>query len=309
MRWRNLATLATAGAVLWAGVLVLSSFRASASNATTRWGADYFPNVELTTQNGDTVHFYDDLLKGKSVAIDVIYTNCQDECPLETASMVQMQRLLGDRVGKDLFLYSITIDPRRDSPEVLKAYAEKFHVGPGWLFLTGDEQDIKLITRKMGLNSSMDVRASDAHATTLMVGDEPSGQWMSNSAEDNPRFLASSIGTFLGWRDDTPAPSYADAQPLTLDQGGYVFRSRCVGCHTIGGGDSIGPDLKGVTSLRDRDWLTRYVSEPDQVLAADDPIADALFVKYNHVPMPNLGLNHQDVQAVLGYLETQSSDE
>src|ERR1051325_6953666 len=106
MRWRTLTTLATAGAVVWAVFLVLSSLRASAST-TVHWGADYFPNVELTTQNGDTVHFYDDLLKGKSVAIDVMYTNCQDECPLETARLVALQHLLGDRVGKDLFLYSI----------------------------------------------------------------------------------------------------------------------------------------------------------------------------------------------------------
>src|SRR3989441_10315369 len=87
--------------------------------ADNRWGADYFPNVPLTTQDGATVHLYDDLLKGKSVAINVMYTSCKDECPLETARLAQLQRLLHDRVGKDLFLYSISIDPRHDTPEVL----------------------------------------------------------------------------------------------------------------------------------------------------------------------------------------------
>src|SRR5471030_375464 len=105
------ALLAAAVAFMWIGP-------AAAAN---RWGADYFPNVPLTTQDGTTVHFYDDLLKGKVVAINVIYTHCEDECPLETAKLVQVQRLLGDRVGKDVFFYSITIDPKRDTPKVMKA--------------------------------------------------------------------------------------------------------------------------------------------------------------------------------------------
>ena len=74
-----------------------------------------------------------------------MYTSCADECPLETARLVQVQRLLGERVGRDIFFYSISIDPKRDTPIVLKAYAEKFGVGPGWLFLTGKAEDVKLI--------------------------------------------------------------------------------------------------------------------------------------------------------------------
>src|SRR2546427_12041540 len=82
-------------APLLAGVVVfLHGGSASADN---RWGADYFPNVPLTTQDGTTVRFYDDLLKGKKVAINLIYTSCKDECPLETARLVQVQQLLGDR--------------------------------------------------------------------------------------------------------------------------------------------------------------------------------------------------------------------
>src|SRR5262245_47587337 len=99
------------------------------------WGADYFPHVPLTTQDGKTVRFYDDLLKGRKVVINVISTSCTDVCPLETANIVQLTKLLGDRVGRDVWFYSITIDPKRDTPAVLKAYAEKFGAGgPGWLF-------------------------------------------------------------------------------------------------------------------------------------------------------------------------------
>src|SRR3954451_5515398 len=118
-----------------------------------RRGADSSTNLELTTHEGRTVRFYDDLIKGKIVAIDLIYTTCRYACPLETARLAQVQKLIGDRMGKDVFFYSISIDPENDTPEVLKAYAEKFHTGPGWLFLTGKKADIDLISRKLGLAS------------------------------------------------------------------------------------------------------------------------------------------------------------
>ena len=84
------------------------------------------------------------------MVIELIYTHCVDICPLETARLAQVQKMLGDRVGKDIFFYSISIDPTRDTPEVLKAYAEKYHVGPGWTFLTGKKEDIDLISKKLG---------------------------------------------------------------------------------------------------------------------------------------------------------------
>jgi len=275
--------------------------------AADRWGADYFPNVPLTTQDGTSVHLYDDLLKGKSVAIHVIYTSCQHECPLEPARLVTVQPLLGERMGKNIFFYSITIDPKRDTPEVLKTYADKFGVGPGWLFLTGKPEDIRLVTKKLGLSRNSDSANKDGHTASLMVGDVPGGQWMRNSAVDNPQFLATTIGNFLGWRDTKPGKSYAEARPLSVGQGEYLFGSRCSACHTLGQGDKMGPDLAGVTLRRDRAWLARYVAEPDKMLAESDPIATALFEKYKDARMPNLRLGSADVNAVLTYLETKSS--
>ena len=276
--------------------------------ARNRWGADYFPNVALTTQDGKAVRLYDDLLKGKSVAVNVIYTDCKDACPLETANLVQLQRVLGERVGRDIFFYSISIDPKRDTPEVLKDYAEKFGVGPGWLFLTGKEEDIRLITRKLGLTRSSDAETRDGHAPWLMVGNVPTGQWTKNSAVDNPRFLAARMGTFFGWRDAQPQTSYAEARPLVFEKGQYLFQRQCGLCHTLGQGDETrGPDLLGVTGRRERAWLTRYILAPDKMLAAGDPIATALFNKYKTVRMPNLSLASNDVADVLAYLEAQSS--
>jgi len=301
MRGMHWASVAVVALLLGAGGLL-----SRPALATNPWGADYFPNVPLRTQDGTTVHFYDDLLKGKAVAINLIYTSCKDECPLETARLVQVQRLLSDHMGKDLFFYSISIDPKRDTPAVLKAYAEKFDVGPGWLFLTGQEDDIKLIATKLGLSRRNDAANRDGHMPLLMLGNEPTGQWMRNSAVDNPRFLATTISSFLGWRNQQPGRSYAElTQPPKIDAGMYLFQSRCAACHTVGKGDAVGPDLAGVTTQREHAWLVQYLRAPDQMLAAQDPIAVALSAQYKNVPMPNLRLSNDEIDIVLSYLEAQ----
>jgi protein SCO1/2 len=289
-----------------AAIAVLLSTAVSAAPNGTRWGADYFPNVPLITQDGKTVRFYDDLLKGKTVAIYLMYTTCKFSCPLETARVAQAQRLLGDRVGKDIFFYSISIDPQHDTPAVLKTYAEQYHAGPGWLFLTGKQEDIDLISKKVGLYSAPDPANTDGHTPFLMVGNVPTGQWMKNSALDNPQFLAAMILQYLdGWKNHNPASlkSYADAAPLHIDAGQYLFANRCAACHSIGGGDRVGPDLLGVTHVRDRSWLTHYIDKPDEVLASGDPVAKALFVRYKQARMPNLSMTQVELQALVGFLD------
>jgi protein SCO1/2 len=278
---------------------------AAARAQNSRWGAGYFPNVELTTQDGKVVHFYDDLIKGKIVALDLIYTTCQYACPLETARLAQVQRLLGDRMGKDVFFYSITIDPDHDTPAVLKDYAEKFNAGPGWLFLTGKAADIELISRKTGLYTEPDPKNPDGHTPSLLVGNEVTGQWMRNSATDNPKFLARTIGDWLNsWQTAKKTGiSFADAPALNFDRGEYTFNNHCAACHSIGKGDRIGPDLAGVTATRDREWLTTFILTPDKVLAAGDPIAVALRAKYKDVRMPNLSLSESDTRALLEYMD------
>ena len=275
------------------------------AQAATKWGSNYFPDIVLTTQDGAKVRFYDDLVKGKFVAVNVIYTSCQDECPLETARMAEVQRLLGDRMGRDIFFLSISIDPEKDTPKVLKAYSEKFGVGPGWLFLTGKKEDIKVLTRKLGLSRSSDAFSKDGHASSLMLGNDPNGQWMRNSAVDNPRFLVSTMAGFFGWKDTLPTASYAQARPLDIGRAQFTFESRCASCHTIGDGDRIGPDLGQVTARRSPAWLARYLKEPETVLAEGDPIAVQLFKRYQQVRMPNLRLGDEDVTTLLRYLDEQ----
>ena len=307
-RWAGFAAIAAI--ILTAIFFITDATPAAADNS--RWGANYFPNVILTTQDGTKVHFYDDVLKGKSVVIDLIYTTCGYACPLETARLAQVQKMLGDRVGKDIFFYSITIDPAHDTPKVLKAYAEKYHVGPGWTFLTGKKADIELIGRKLGLWSDPDPNNPDGHTPSVLIGNEPGGQWMRNAATDNPRFMANMIGNWLdGWKSAKPVDAnlnYEKAGQIDLsDKGRYIFASQCAACHSIGHGDKIGPDLLGITKVRERAWLERFITTPDKMLKEKDPIATALFKKYKEVNMPNLKMADVDLKNLMDFLERQNA--
>jgi protein SCO1/2 len=309
MRRNGWALLAATAAftLCIAAYFVLGVTPAAADNS--HWGANYFPNVPLITQDGKTLHFYDDMLKGKIVLINFIYTECGDVCPLETAKLAQVSKLLGDRMGKDIFFYSISVDPKRDTPAVLKAYAKKFHAGPGWYFLTGKREDIDAVRKKIGMASRPDEDPVTGHTTSLTLGNEPQGQWMQDSSFDDPHFIATMVGNWLtpGYRK--AANSYENVPRITEDTAGpgaTMFRTRCAACHTLGGGDGVGPDLLGVTSARGRDWLTRYILAPDKMLEEKDPVAVALFKKYNKVKMPNLHLAPVDVKTLLDYFESKT---
>jgi protein SCO1 len=312
MRRTGQARFVTVAAIFLIAILYIAAGSTPAAADNARWGANYFPNVILTTQDGTKVRFYDDVLKGKSVVIDLIYTHCVDACPLETARLVQVQKMLGDRVGKDIFFYSISIDPAHDTPKVLKEYAQKYHTGPGWTFLTGKKSDIDLISKKLGLYTEPDPNDRDGHTPSVLIGNEPGGQWMRNSATDNARFLANMIGNWLNsWQSAKVVDaksSYDKAPPIDIsDNGRYIFTTHCAACHTIGHGEKIGPDLLGVTNVRDHSWLERFISTPDRVIAEKDPIAVALYKKYNGVNMPNLRLTDVELHNLIDFLERQSA--
>ena len=297
--------------LLMIAVTLVPLRQAQAAPAGSRYGANYFPNTELTDQSGKVVHFYDDLIKDKIVVIDFIYTHCKDMCPLETARLAQVQKILGDRVGKDIFFYSISIDPTKDTPAVMKAYSDKFHAGPGWLFLTGKNEDIVALEKKLGMYTEPDPNDRDGHAPKVLLGNEATGQWMQNAATDNPRFLATMIENYLvGWtnRRPTTQASYADVREIKMThKGQYLFATRCAACHTIGHGDSVGPDLLGVPKVRSKEWLSRFIGTPDKVLDEKDPIATALLQKYK-VQMPNLRVSSEDVGYIISFLEVQTAE-
>jgi protein SCO1 len=287
------------------------------TRAASPWGASYFPNVPLVTQDGQKVHFFDDLIKGKVVAVNFIFTGCSASCSMETARLRDVQDLLADRMGKDVFFYSISIDPDNDTPEALKAYARRFKIGPGWTFLTGRSEDITLLRQKLGLYFPAVQNGTQDHDLSLIIGNQATGRWMKASPFENPQILATQLGSWLhNWKVEGAMKNdtYANA-PTHLRQysrGEELYRTRCASCHSMGAPAgslaalrAIGPDLAGVTRLRPRAWLTRWLKEPDVMLAEKDPVATQLYAKYNKVAMPNLRLLDKEIEQVLSYLEQQ----
>jgi protein SCO1 len=101
----------------------------------------------------------------------------------------------------------------------------------------------------------------------------------------------------------------SDGRPMeTFDNGKYMFGRDCIACHTIGHGDSLGPDLLGVTRLRTHEWLKRMIQAPDEMLDGQDPIATALLKKYNNLRMPNTRIGDLDAAAILDYLQAQDTE-
>jgi protein SCO1 len=284
-------------------LLALSSARAGQP-----WHEGYFPNIELTDQDGKTHRFYDDVVKGKVVALNFIYTKCTDVCPVDTAQLRQVAGLLGDKLGRDVFFYSISIDPKNDSPQALKRYRRTFDIpDKGWTFLTGKKGEIDTLRRKLGLIGATPEPLKE-HNTSLIIGNEKTAQWIKRSPYDHPQILANllseSLRNYVG--AGTGRQSYAAATQIkSFSRGQIIYRTRCQACHTFGEGDRLGPDLKGVAAARNREWLTRWLKEPDKMIAAKDPAALALMARYRNLPMPNLSLNDVDAEALIAFMEDQ----
>jgi len=272
-----------------------------------KWDERYFPNLPVVTQEGKTLNFYDDLIKDKIVVINFIYASCQDVCPLLTARMARVQAQLGSRVGKDIFMYSITMDPEHDSPEILKAHAEAFHVKPGWLFLTGKPEDLHQIRHKLGERS----RKLEEHRHDVVLGNDRTAEWMRSSVfQDRDRLVMEILDMDPVWRANKRfVPRKQQGAIPTKDIQGHpgqaLFVKACSSCHTIGHGDFVGPDLAGVLRRRDRHWLTQFLMSPDGMRGKKDRIAMELSARFPGVSMPNLGLSQTDVGDLLVYLETQ----
>jgi len=131
------------------------------------------PEVDVLDQNGNALHFYSDLIKGKTVAINFIFTNCTTICPPLAATFARVQKEMGDKVGRDVHFISISVDPLTDTPERLKAWGAKFKAGPGWTFVTGDKEQIDKLLYALGASVS---RRED-HSPTVIVGNDVKGVW------------------------------------------------------------------------------------------------------------------------------------
>lgn len=151
--------------------------------------ARYFPNLSLITQDNKPIRFFDDLLKGKTVLINFAFATCTGVCPPMTANLVKVQEYLGDRIGRDINMITISVDPIVDTPDELKKYAEKFKVGPGWYFLTGRKQDVDQVLYKLGGY----VEDKARHTNTLIIGNVETGEWVKVFALAKPAEIADAV--------------------------------------------------------------------------------------------------------------------
>jgi protein SCO1 len=134
---------------------------------------NYFGDIKLVNQDGQEMRLYSDLMQGKTVVINAMFTSCTGACPVMSGTMEKIQNHLGDRVGKDVRLISISVDPVNDTPAKLKEYAARFHAKPGWYLLTGSKENVEAALRKLG--QWVDEPAN--HQTLYLIGNDRTGLW------------------------------------------------------------------------------------------------------------------------------------
>ena len=200
--WAGLCPAATKGTI-------------AAAAAKPHAAAAYRPDLELVTQDGKTVRFYDDLVAGRIALINFMFTTCTSICPPMTANLAQVQRLLKDYLGDRVVMISISVDPETDTPAVLKAYAERYGARPGWYFLTGKRDHIEAVVSKFGDNS----RDKLQHSGMLLIGNDPARTWVKGFAMTAPEEIAASVRRLLEQSPGQPqgrpkgAPAVGPASP------------------------------------------------------------------------------------------------
>lgn len=153
----------------------------------------YFSDTELVDQNNESHRFYSDLMAGNVVVIDSMFTTCAAVCPVMGQKMKAIQAAAGDRLGKDVVLISISVDPTVDTPAKLREYAERYDARPGWYFLTGDEANVHAVLTKLGFA----VESKDDHSTILLMGNEKTGLWKKTNGLSSSDELVELFGTVV----------------------------------------------------------------------------------------------------------------
>lgn len=207
MRTRRRSGLAMVAAAVLGGAGMSAQAalpKAPSESAGGRKAADYQPNVTLFTQDGKSVRFYDDLVKGRVVLINMIFTTCGSICPPMTANLVKVQRLLRERLGprldKEVRILSITVDPETDTPAVLKQYAARYETGPGWYFLTGKKADVDALLAKLGSEDP----DKNRHSGMLLLGNDAARTWRKVFAMSAPDDIAGAVEKMLALAPRTP---------------------------------------------------------------------------------------------------------
>ncbi|HEY5974448.1 MAG TPA: SCO family protein [Geobacteraceae bacterium] len=154
---------------------------------------DYFTDLKLVTQEGTEVRFYSDILKDRIVLLSFFYTNCKIVSPKQNVILARLQSKLGQHLGKDVLIVSISVDPARDTPEKVKEYARVFAAKKGWIFLTGKKENVDWVNYKLGQYTE-DI---ESHPLIYMLGNVKTGHWLKLSREATAESLYNQIFLLL----------------------------------------------------------------------------------------------------------------
>jgi cytochrome oxidase Cu insertion factor (SCO1/SenC/PrrC family) len=147
----------------------------------------WFTDTPLVDQNGRTLRFYSDVLKNRVVLLNVVFTHCTDACPLITRKLTEVRQALGEPLASEVYFISLSSDPARDTPEALKAFAQKQGaVDPHWLFLTGEKAQIDLVLSRLGHV----LPSPEQHSTGIIVGDVANKRWSRIRPDAPPAAIA-----------------------------------------------------------------------------------------------------------------------
>jgi protein SCO1/2 len=161
-------------------------------------GREYFTDLKLVGQDGREFRFFSDLLAGRVVLISGFYTNCTTVSPRQNLVLSRLQKILGERLGKEAFIVSITVDPQRDTPEKVREYAGAFRAGPGWLFLTGKPENVNWVNYRLGQY----LEDPEKHLGVYIIGNLRTGLWVKASPAAGVEDLLRQLETAIA---DAPA--------------------------------------------------------------------------------------------------------
>ena len=153
-------------------------------------------DLVLMDQNGDEKKFVSDVIGDRIVVMDFVYTSCTTVCPVISAVFGQVQNKLGDQLGEDVVLVSVSVDPVRDTPQRLKAYAAKHNAEPGWIWLTGHKRTMDDVLDGLGAYSTN----FEDHPAMVLVGDGGTGQWTRSFGFPSPDRLVEQVNTLQAAR-------------------------------------------------------------------------------------------------------------
>ena len=158
-------------------------------------------DAPLVDQDGRPVRFARDVVGDRIVVVDFVFTTCTTICPILSAKLARLQERLGDRLGREVALVSISIDPARDTPARLKAYAGRFKAGPGWTWVTGQKPDVDQVLKGLGAYTA----DFASHAPVMLVGDGRTGRWARFNGFPDPDRLLAAVDALAAARPATTA--------------------------------------------------------------------------------------------------------